>query len=238
AGDAYTELWRSYAMRTGQRKIQTFGISEDADVKGTFLATPFGSALEIDFSDSKLKIQLNAAGQHNVLNALAAAACCQSIGISHDAIRRGLENFRPVNGRLQRKLAANGVTVIDDTYNANPDSVRAAIDVLAQLSGRRTLILGDMGEVGDSGEEFHREIGEYARSQGIEQLLLLGELVRHTAIGFGVSAQYFHDIDSLFLALDSGTKSQSTVLVKGSRFMRMERVVAHLLASGNTTLQQ
>jgi UDP-N-acetylmuramoyl-tripeptide--D-alanyl-D-alanine ligase len=178
-------------------------------------------------------IKLAAAGEHNVRNALAACACALAAGIAVDAIVRGLEAFAPVSGRLQRKQAVNGATVIDDSYNANPDSVRAAIDVLAQAAAPRILVLGDMGEVGTQGPEFHEEIGAYAASRGIETVLVTGALARHMT---GAGAQHFEQFDDLLAALDKqlGSKSDATVLVKGSRFMKMERVVQHLVQSQNT----
>jgi UDP-N-acetylmuramoyl-tripeptide--D-alanyl-D-alanine ligase len=178
-------------------------------------------------------VRLAAAGEHNVRNALAAIACAVAAGVTQDAIVRGLEAFAPVGGRLQRKQALSGATVIDDTYNANPDSVRAAIDVLAASSAPRILVLGDMGEVGTQGQQFHEEIGAYAKSRGIDTVLATGELARHLAAS---GARHFEQFDELLAALDSklGSKSDATVLVKGSRFMKMERVVQHLIGSQNT----
>jgi UDP-N-acetylmuramoyl-tripeptide--D-alanyl-D-alanine ligase len=181
----------------------------------------------------RFTIDLAAAGVHNVRNALAAIACARAAGIPADAIVRGLEAFAPVSGRLQRKQAVSGATVIDDSYNANPDSVRAAIDVLAQYASPRILVLGDMGEVGTQGPEFHQEIGAYAASRGIDTVLATGDLARHLV---GSGAQHYEQFDELLAALDQklGSKSDATVLVKGSRFMKMERVVQHLIASTNT----
>jgi UDP-N-acetylmuramoyl-tripeptide--D-alanyl-D-alanine ligase len=181
----------------------------------------------------RFTIKLSAAGEHNVRNALAACACALAAGIPVGAIVRGLEAFAPVSGRLQRKQAVNGATVIDDSYNANPDSVRAAIDVLAQAAAPRILVLGDMGEVGTQGPEFHEEIGAYALRRGIESVLVTGALARHMT---GAGAQHFEQFDDLLAALDKqlGSKSDATVLVKGSRFMKMERVVQHLVQSQNT----
>jgi UDP-N-acetylmuramoyl-tripeptide--D-alanyl-D-alanine ligase len=179
-------------------------------------------------------VQLAAAGEHNVRNALAAIACALAAGVPQEAIVRGLEGFAPVNGRLQKKQAVCGATVIDDTYNANPDSVRAAIDVLAQAAAPRVLVLGDMGEVGTQGQQFHEEIAAYAIARGIGTVLVTGELARFMA---GPQIQHFEQFDELLAALDStlGSKSDATVLVKGSRFMKMERVVAHLTGSTNTS---
>jgi UDP-N-acetylmuramoyl-tripeptide--D-alanyl-D-alanine ligase len=134
-----------------------------------------------------------------------------------------LSAFRPYTGRLQVKQAKGGATVIDDSYNANPDSVRAAIDVLASSPAPTALVLGDMGEVGERGAEFHREVGTYARSKGISQLLALGDATRHTVEAFGPGAQHFLTVEELVQGIEA-----TTVLVKGSRFMKMERVVAAL----------
>jgi UDP-N-acetylmuramoyl-tripeptide--D-alanyl-D-alanine ligase len=228
--DEYTDLWRGLA---GERKVLTFGLSDACDVRATWTVTEFGSELAVTAGVERIAIKLNAAGVHNVRNALAATACALAAGIPVDAIVRGLEAFAPVSGRLQRKQAANGATVIDDTYNANPDSVRAAIDVLAQYPSPRVLVLGDMGEVGTQGPEFHQEIGAYAASRGIDTVLATGALARHMT---GSGAQHYEQFDELLAALDQklGSKSDATVLVKGSRFMKMERVVQHLTASTNT----
>ena len=226
ADDAYTKLWRSYA---GQRKTMTFGLVPDADVSGTFQVNDFGSDLSITAGGKQFQVKLSAAGTHNVRNALAATACALAIGVQQDAVIRGLEAFAPVNGRLQRKKAKSGALVIDDTYNANPDSVRAAIDVLSHAPAPRVLVLGDMGEVGDQGPQFHEEIGAYARDRGIEHLLTLGQLARHASAAFGARAQHFDDIAAINHAAEALVATDTTALVKGSRFMKMERVVQHLV---------
>ncbi|WP_295752513.1 UDP-N-acetylmuramoyl-tripeptide--D-alanyl-D-alanine ligase [Undibacterium sp.] len=228
ADDTYTALWRSYAAESGQRRVLTFGLTANSDVRGSYQAHAFGSEIKINIGDKAFSVNLSAAGSHNVLNALAAAACCHSIGVPNDVIARGLEAFQPVNGRLQRKTAVNGASIIDDTYNANPDSVRAAIDVLAQIGGSALLVLGDMGEVGEDGIAFHEEIGTYARARGIKHMLTMGVLAQHATSAFGEAAKHFDTIENLLAALDASISSTSTVLVKGSRFMKMERVVAHL----------
>jgi UDP-N-acetylmuramoyl-tripeptide--D-alanyl-D-alanine ligase len=231
--DTYTQLWQEMAGSRGKRRTVTFGLSDGCDVRATYKSTGFGSELSVSMTDAQFTIRLAAAGEHNVRNALAAIACAFAAGIDEDAIVRGLESFTPVGGRLQRKQAANGATVIDDTYNANPDSVRAAIDVLAQAAAPRILVLGDMGEVGSQGQQFHEEIGAYAKSRGIDTVLATGELARHLASS---GAQHFEQFDDLLAALDTtlGSNSDATVLVKGSRFMKMERVVQHLIGSHNT----
>ena len=176
----------------------------------------------------------SAPGRHNVANALAAIAAATAAGASLGAVQRGLSEFRPLDGRLDTKAATQGAAVIDDTYNANPDSVRAAIAVLARVAGARWLVLGDMGELGDQGVAFHREIGEYARAAGIDRLLTTGELAAHAVASFGPGGEHFQDIETLIAATDAKLRSNGaavTLLVKGSRFMRMERVVAALTAA-------
>jgi UDP-N-acetylmuramoyl-tripeptide--D-alanyl-D-alanine ligase len=237
ADDAYAPLWRADA---GARQVISFGLTQTADVSASYTAETFGSRLQITAKPAgrqalTFDLQLNAAGVHNVLNALAAIACALAAGIDMAAVIRGLESFAPVAGRLQRKQAGSGALVIDDTYNANPDSVRAAIDVLAQAAAPRVLILGDMGEVGDQGLQFHEEIGRYARQRNIEHVLTLGDLAWHVTAAFNASAiedhelaEHFPDIESLQPAAVALSAPGSTLLVKGSRFMKMERVVQHL----------
>jgi UDP-N-acetylmuramoyl-tripeptide--D-alanyl-D-alanine ligase len=227
ADDEFSDLWRDYA---GSRKVITFGLeSGQATISGTYLATEFGSKLQVKIENEQVEFRLSAAGLHNVRNALAAIAACHAIGCSKEAIVTGLQNFRPVSGRLQIKQAGNFAVVIDDTYNANPDSVRAAIDVLAQASGKKILVLGDMGEVGAEGSLYHDEIGAYAKRHGIDVLYTLGSLSAHSSTVFGPGAQHFEQLEPLLKTLDSSVTSSTTVLIKGSRFMKMERVVAHLL---------
>jgi UDP-N-acetylmuramoyl-tripeptide--D-alanyl-D-alanine ligase len=167
-------------------------------------------------------------GVHNVRNALAAAACALAIGVEPRAITNGLERFRPVSGRGVRLRTREGALLIDDSYNANPDSVRAAIDLLAGFAAPRVLVLGDMGEVGDRGLEFHREVGAHARVRGIESLYALGTMTHETVAAFGSGALHFGDVEALLAALMPRLSVATTVLVKGSRFMRMERVVQSL----------
>ncbi|NLC23521.1 MAG: UDP-N-acetylmuramoyl-tripeptide--D-alanyl-D-alanine ligase [Oxalobacter sp.] len=227
AGDAFSGLWEGYAKETGMRKILTFGFDEGASVKGQYDSG--SSRLDIHIGGTAVSVQLAVIGQHNAHNALAAAACCHAIGIEAEVIGKGLESFLPVNGRLQKKVAANGARLIDDTYNANPDSVLAAIDVLAQMDSPRVLVLGDMGEVGNEGSRFHEEIGAYAREKGIDHFFVLGEQVRHAARAYGDKARYFEDVVLLTASLREVALPSATILVKGSRFMKMERVVNNLV---------
>jgi UDP-N-acetylmuramoyl-tripeptide--D-alanyl-D-alanine ligase len=225
ADDEFAGYWRSVASG---RRVRDFGIARPAQVGGRYAFTDFGSEIELSASEGRIKTRLHVDGRHNVLNACAAAASALAAGAGLEAVRGGLAAFRPVDGRLRRRTARLGSTVIDDSYNANPDSVRAAIDVLAASTGRRLLVLGDMGEVGERGVEFHAEVGRYAKERGVDRLYATGELCRHSADAFGEGARHFAGIDDLVAAVRPELGPHTTVLVKGSRFMRMERVVAAL----------
>jgi UDP-N-acetylmuramoyl-tripeptide--D-alanyl-D-alanine ligase len=219
ADDAQAPFFRS---RAGKRRTVEFGLGQGA-VTGHYKLERLTSELRLRTPAGEADATLAIPGLHNVRNALAAAACAHAIGIKTPTIAEGLTAFRPYTGRLQVKRAASGATVIDDSYNANPDSVRAAIDVLVASPAPTALVLGDMGEVGERGSEFHREVGEYARAKGVTQLLAMGEATRETVQAFGADAQHFDSVDELV----SNVKGK-TILVKGSRFMKMERVVAAL----------
>ncbi|PPE68542.1 UDP-N-acetylmuramoyl-tripeptide--D-alanyl-D-alanine ligase [Caldimonas thermodepolymerans] len=229
ADDAYTGLWRGLA---GTRRVLTFAPEGEADVRGTATWTDGRWALALHTPAGEATTQLRIAGAHNIRNALAATACALAAGAPLEAVARGLADFEPVKGRSQlRRYVQDGraVTLVDDTYNANPDSVRAAIDVLAAMPGPRWLVLGDMGEVGDRGPEFHAEVGAYARERGIDALWTAGQATRHAAQAFG-AARHFGQVEALVAALDARPEA-ACVLVKGSRFMKMERVVEALLAA-------
>ncbi|MGM9489224.1 UDP-N-acetylmuramoyl-tripeptide--D-alanyl-D-alanine ligase [Ideonella sp. YS5] len=231
ADEPFTPLWRELA---GARRVLTFALDDEADVKAgarwlmdhwqVSLATPAGP----------IDVALHIAGRHNVKNAAAAAAAALAAGVAPEAIAQGLSAFTPVKGRSQVKpLLVRGQprTLIDDSYNANPDSVRAAIDVLAELPRPRWLVMGDMGEVGDQGPSFHAEVGQHANLAGIETVWCVGELMRHAVADTG--ARHFETVDELLAALAEEAPPFSSVLVKGSRFMKMERVV-NALQSGGT----
>jgi UDP-N-acetylmuramoyl-tripeptide--D-alanyl-D-alanine ligase len=175
---------------------------------------------------------LQVPGEHNARNALAATAAAIALNISLETIAIGLEKFSGVDGRLQRKSALHGASLIDDTYNANPASVHAAISVLAQAAGKRILVLGDMGELGGDAAKFHAEIGSEARRAGIEKLFALGKLSEKAASEFGNGALHFERIEDLQAELEKELDANTTVLVKGSRFMKMERVVQFCAGTG------
>ena len=226
--DAYSALWLA---RAGVRAVSQFSAADGAlaDVRCT-AATWSGEAWQVTLATplGTLRYALHIAGLHNVKNSLAAVACTLAAGVSLPAIARGLEAFEPVKGRSRAQLLKCGgraVTLVDDSYNANPDSVRAAIEVLATLAGPRLLVLGDMGEVGDQGPAFHAEAGALARSLGVDALFTLGELSQAAASSFG-GGRHFGDMASLQQAVLAQLEQVGSVLVKGSRFMKMERVVA------------
>jgi UDP-N-acetylmuramoyl-tripeptide--D-alanyl-D-alanine ligase len=219
ADDAHAAFFRS---RAGTRRAVEFGLA-GAAVTGRYRLGSLSSEIRLQTPAGDADATLAIPGLHNVRNALAAAACAHAVDIDVKTIAQGLGAFRPYTGRLQVKQAPGGATVIDDSYNANPDSVRAAIDVLASCPAPTALVLGDMGEVGEHGAEFHREVGAYARAKGVSQLLALGDATRHTVEAFGDGARHFESAEELVSSLKS-----NTVLVKGSRFMKMERIVAAL----------
>lgn len=231
ADDPYASLWASYAKEAGVANVVTFGLRNNACVWGDYVPRDFGCKLTVHTKQGDVNVELAAAGEHNVLNALAAVACAQACGIGLGPIALGLAAFSPVAGRMQRKEAPDGMLVIDDTYNANPDSVRAAIDVLARVENRtkRVLVLGDMGEVGDQGPAFHAEVGKYAANKNIDIVLSIGELARATTESFGCKKSHYATKDELHVALLSHLESNAAVLVKGSRFMKMEQTVQFAL---------
>jgi UDP-N-acetylmuramoyl-tripeptide--D-alanyl-D-alanine ligase len=228
ADDPCASIWRNLA---GTRRIVDFARSAYATVTAEYTLQADGSQLEIAAPSGLIKTRLAVPGLHNVHNALAASAAALSIDVPPSAIAAGLAMFSAVGGRGVRSRTAGGAELIDDTYNANPDSVRAAIDLLAAASAPRILVLGDMGEVGDRGAEYHREVGAYAKSRGIEALLGAGPAMRDACAAFGAGAEHFTAVEALRERAQELARPGATVLVKGSRFMRMERVVAALAAT-------
>jgi UDP-N-acetylmuramoyl-tripeptide--D-alanyl-D-alanine ligase len=227
ADDASCGVWRVAAQRAGA-EVRTFALDAPADVSARVTLAADGSALAIRTWKGEVDATLAAPGAPMARNALAAAAAGLAAGATPDAVARGLAAFRPVKGRLAAMRVPSGALVIDDSYNANPDSVRAAIDVLARAAGERWLVLGDMGEVGAEGPSFHREVGRYAHDRGVERLDATGPLARHAVDAFGAGAHWHGDVDSLIAAVAPRMHPGAAILVKGSRFMRMERVVLAL----------
>lgn len=222
ADERYAPLWRELAA---DKKQIDFALDVQAAVTATYefrrreseivLRTPLGEARAV----------VPAPGLHNVRNALAASAAATALAVPVAIVAAGLARFGGVNGRLQFKFSACGAALIDDTYNANPDSVRAAITVLARAPGKKLLVLGDMGELGRDAIAMHAQVGEFTRQAGIDRLLTLGELSAHATQSFGAGARHFTRIEDLLAEIETALTPDVTLLVKGSRFMRMERVI-------------
>ncbi len=231
ADEAFTPVWQALA---GPRAQSTFSLSSQeaaASVQATgveWLDGAWRFGLKTNVGNALICLRI--AGRHNVKNALAASACALAAGLPLAAVVQGLQAFEPVKGRsgaLSLTTQAGPMTVVDDTYNANPDSVRAAIDVLAELPAPRLMVLGDMGEVGDQGPQFHAEVGGYAAQRGIDALYTLGEMSTHAAQAFG-QGRHFQDLQALLQVLMQSAVNFKSVVVKGSRFMKMEQVVQAL----------
>ena len=232
--DRYSDVW---ATKAGQRAILQFCVSDAADSAADVRCTAAlwsGDAWQVTVATpaGPLNYALHIAGVHNVKNSLAAVACTLAAGVPLNSIARGLAAFEPVKGRSRALVVrqdGRAITLVDDTYNANPDSVQAAIEVLAALPGPRLLVLGDMGEVGDQGPQFHAEAGALASRLGIDALFTLGELSASAATSFG-AGRHFGDVQSMQAAVLAELPRVGSVLVNGSRFMKMERVVEAIAA--------
>jgi len=231
ADDAHLATWRDAARRAGAQ-VSTFALAAFANVKAKADLRFDRSLLAIATPQGGCDVTLSVPGAHMARNALAATAAALAAGAGLDAVKGGLEGFRAVAGRLVARHAMHGALVLDDSYNANPDSMRAAIDVLAAAPGAPCLVMGDMGEVGGQGPAFHREIGAYARERGVARLYAMGTLARHAVAAFGEGARHFEAVEALIAAVSRDAYAGTTMLVKGSRFMRMERVVAALVGGG------
>jgi UDP-N-acetylmuramoyl-tripeptide--D-alanyl-D-alanine ligase len=229
ADDDHADYWRGLAAG---RRIRDFGLERPAAVQARYRLLPLAAEIELRTPEGEASLTLQAAGRHNVRNALAAVAAATAAGVPLAACVRALGRFAPVRGRMQAVPGIGGALLLDDTYNANPDSVRAAIAVLARLPGRKLLVLGDMGEVGSHGIAYHQEVGAYARTAGVDRLYALGEMAAHAARSFGASARHYMRIEDLMAEVETALGAQATVLVKGSRFMQMERVVRAFAVDG------
>ena len=222
ADDVYSNLWKSLASKHQQI---TFGLEVPADVTASYQLNGATSHIKLKAPSGEIEFTLPASGLHNVRNALAASAAAIALNVSLQNIADGLSGFSGAKGRLQQKQGQHDAQVIDDTYNANPVSMKAAIDVLSAREGKRFVVMGDMGELGADAGLMHAEIGSYAKQAGIDALFVLGDLSRDAVKTFGSGAEYFENVESLSDALLNRMDKLTTVLVKGSRFMRMERVV-------------
>jgi len=244
SGDAYTGLWQSLALGRPGRRTVTFG--DGGDVRCAQAAWERGAwAVTLATPRGEITTRLHIAGRHNVTNALAATTCTLAAGAPVAAIAQGLRDFTPVKGRSRAfsvTVAGRDITVVDDTYNANPDSMHAAIQVLAELPGPQLLVMGDMGEVGDQGPQFHTEAGTLAREAGISTMYALGAQSVHAASAYGDGqggvARHFNDMSALQDAVRNALPTVGSVLVKGSRFMKMEQVVEAISAAALPPEQQ
>jgi UDP-N-acetylmuramoyl-tripeptide--D-alanyl-D-alanine ligase len=239
ADDEFAQLWRGMT----RARVVTFGLQQRADFSASEVRTSVGTdgfrtQFRLTAPEGSAPIELSVGGAHNISNALAAAAAAASAGATLEQISAGLAGVRAVAGRLQFKQAQSGAWVIDDSYNANPSSVRAAIEVLGSLTGRKWLVLGDMAELGSFAAEAHADTGEFARSAGIERLYAFGALSERAAVSFGAGAQSFTDLPALTAALAAALASagpEVRILVKGSRFNRLERLVNALTGAAGAS---
>lgn len=231
ADDDYAEFWGS--RLDGKRCIR-YSASQEADIYARDITLDSHSCAHftLHFGEKTvLKVRLQVPGVHNVRNALAAASCCFAAGIAPEDIKVGLERFGGVKGRLAFKPGREKATIIDDTYNANLRSVLTAVDVLATRPGKKMLVLGDMGELGEHGSAHHRQIGEWAREKGVDWVFTVGKLSQSTTEGFGADGRHFQNKQELLAAVMPLLEPGVTVLVKGSRSSKMEEVVEQLIAS-------
>jgi len=226
--DAHADDWRN--LNAG-RRIIGFGLDAPAEVTGRYTGHALDSEIVLRTPAGETNFTLSVPGAHNVRNALAAAAVGIALELPIAVIAAGLAGYQGTKGRLQRYRGLNGAMLIDDTYNANPDSTLAAIAVLAGMPGKRILVLGDMGELGDREKALHADVGRAARAAGVERVATLGELTRETAAAFGEGARHFTRIEDLLVVLAPELDAATSVLIKGSRFMQMERVAQALKAA-------
>ena len=225
ADDKYYTYWQSVC--SGKKQF-SFGFAAKADFRIETKAQP----VVLQTPTGPIALNFKLPGKHNLMNALAAAAACQAVGVSNESIKAGLEKMQPVSGRLQLKTGCNGSRVIDDTYNANPASLNAALQVLMEYPGIHLLALGDMGELGSDAEKLHRDAGEQARQSGVNRLYAIGQYARLAAQSFGTNGMVFNDRNSLISELKNELTEDSTLLVKGSRLMRMDEIVNAVIQTG------
>ena len=227
--DAFAAYWKG--LNAG-RRIVSFGLGGKADVR----AAVVGSQARFVTPADAFAVTLAVKGEHNLANAAAACAAAHALEIPPAAMQAGLAAFKGVAGRLQRRRTASGALLIDDSYNANPESMQAALRVLAEEPGRKVFVMGDMGELGEGSDAMHAEVGRRAREAGIDVLMALGEGARHAVRSFGRGAAHFEDAESLSKAAERESAAGATILVKGSRFMRMERIVEALVPGDGDAL--
>lgn len=224
ADDEYFDIWKNSVRDID---VLSFSIDGKGDVRATDISVEGAdTTFELHLPDESVEVRLSLPGRHNVRNACTAAAIATALGVLPEQIRAALESVQPVTGRLQPLAGLNGATLFDDSYNANPLSVVVAAEFLAGLQGQNWFVLGDMGELGDDSVRLHREVGEAIRRAGVDRLFATGDLSRYAVESFGANGVWFESVDALIDAMRSTVTADVNILVKGSRFMRMERVVS------------
>ncbi len=234
--DNYFDYWKSVA---GARKVISFGLHESADVKAQNIKTEiisntFATSFTLLANSASVKVNLKLAGQHNIKNALAATGAALAFGLSLDKIKAGLESVKPVMGRLQPLVGRLGNIIIDDTYNANADSLKAGLDVLVNCRGQHWVVLGAFNELGSDSSKIHEEIGEVLSSKGVVRLLATGPDAKNSVRAFGKGASFFDSQDELINTLKNELTGDETILIKGSRTQHMENVAAALVENFRT----
>lgn len=224
--DPHADYWRGINDR---HRILTFGFHQEAEVRGEYRSNGRDDLVIHAQNHGEASVKLRVPGEHNARNALAAAACALAVGADLQTIAKALSDFTGVKGRLQRKPGLHGGNFIDDTYNANPDSTQAALAVLSREDGHKYFVLGDMGELGETAPALHAQVGLAARQAGVERLFGLGDLSKEAVLAFGQGGMHFERIEELLAEVENALAPDVTVLVKGSRAMRMERVVNSLV---------
>jgi UDP-N-acetylmuramoyl-tripeptide--D-alanyl-D-alanine ligase len=235
ADDAYAALWRGMSGAP----VLSFAIDAQADFRATGIEeritdSGFRVSYTLHAPSGTHDICLNVGGRHNVLNSLAAATAASAAGATSAHVVAGLAAMQPVNGRLQPGRTRQGARLLDDSYNANPSSMRAGIDVLAGLGGRAWLVMGDMGELGEHARDSHVQIGRYARERGVQRVFATGPLSLLAVESFGAGATWYPDADALARAVNEELSADVSLLVKGSRSNRLERVVAKLTGAAGS----
>lgn len=226
ADDQFFNLWKELA---GTRAITTFGLDQAADVSASWSSDGIGTTVNVDAFGVRLELRSNLLGRHNVMNVLAAVAASKAAGLPDQAIRDGIAEVQPVAGRLRAHTAKSGARIIDDSYNANPASLQAALNVLSDLPGTHWLVMGDMAELGTDARRIHAEMGCQIRDSGVKKLCTIGALSHATSVAFGDGAQHFSEHHALSHFLHEHLAETDTALVKGSRSMAMERIVQALV---------
>ena len=229
--DDYFDYWQSVS---GNKSVLSFGLNSGADVTAKAIKTEirnnaFVTSFELVSTQGTVDIILKLAGQHNIVNALAATAASLALGIDLKQIKQGLENVKPVTGRLQPLVSRLGNIVIDDTYNANSSSLKAGLEVLANFKGKPWLVLGAFGELGTDSPKMHEEMGRLIKASGVARLLAVGADSKNTVQAFGIGATFFEKQQDLIDVLKQELKGDETILIKGSRAQHMENVAAALV---------